>query len=157
MTNQLQKPKIQRYVSPLAFALLFYLFRQLALFMNFAEPFAAEVLSPFQFFLAIIVTLPLYISLFLYPMFWLSDRITKSSNVSLLTVGLVAPVVFIIFVKIIFQDAEIKDFSLTQLYSPYFLNLILSLWASMSWILTRKSKSAEVLAVNASTSGIQSH
>ena len=144
MINQSQKSKIQRYISPLAFALLFYLFRQLALYLNLAEPFAVEALSPFQFFLAIIVTLPVYILLFLYPMFWLSDRLSKFSNVSLVTVGLVIPLIFIISVKLIFQDAQVKDLSFTQLYSPYFLNLILSLWASMSWILTRKNKTAQV-------------
>jgi hypothetical protein len=90
------------------------------------------------------VTLPVYILLFLYPMFWLSDRLSKFSNVSLVTVGLVIPLIFIISVKLIFQDAQVKDLSFTQLYSPYFLNLILSLWASMSWILTRKNKTAQV-------------
>lgn len=129
-----------RLVSPLALGVLFCLLRNVAVSLGHAEPFPVEILSPYMFMFATILCILSYITLVLYPAFWVTDYFSKKSNSLLVIPSLLVPILFTLIVHIGLLNESIQNISWTKSYSAYLLCALVSGWSAMTWILSRKTE-----------------
>jgi hypothetical protein len=135
----IHSPQVLRFVSPVVLGILFYISRKIAISLGHAQPFSVEILNPFMFLCVTLLCIFSYITLILYPSFWITDRISKKSNRLLLMPCLLIPVFFTLIVHIVILNEPLHHISWTKSWSAYFLSALVSGWGASTWIFSRKT------------------
>jgi hypothetical protein len=143
----IQSPLSLRFLSPVLFGILFYLFRSTAVSLGYATPFPVEILTPFMFMSVTVLCIFSYIVLMLYPAFWLTDRLLNTSNIFLLIPCLIVPPLFNLIVHLAILNESLLRISWTKSWTAYLLSAVVSGWGVMTWIRSRTpdSSSGKVL------------
>lgn len=135
----IKNPLFLRFLGPVLLGILFYLVRNAFVSLGYVDPFPVEVLSPFMFMFVTILCIFSYITLMLYPAFWLTDRFSKASNIFLLIPCISVPPLFTFFVHFVILNESIQDMSWTKSWTAYVLSAVVSGWGVLTWILSRKA------------------
>lgn len=135
----IKSPLFLRFLSPLLLGVLFCLIRNTLVYLGYINPMPVETLNPSMFVFVTILCIFSYITLMLYPAFWLSDRISKASNLFILIPCISLPLLFNLFVHLVILNDSLQDMSWTKSWSAYGLSAVVSGWGMLSWILSRRA------------------
>ena len=136
----IHRPQVLRFVSPVVLGILFCASRSIAVYLDYAQPFPVEMLNPLLFLFVTILCIFSFITLILYPAFWITDRIFKKSNGLVLIPSLLMPIFFTLFVHIVILNEPLLHISWTKSWSAYFLSALVSGWGASTWVLSRTTK-----------------
>ncbi len=133
LDNILKYPRAARFLSPVALGGIFCVIRVFVIWFRIDKIMPIEKSAPVIFYLMLLIFVWIFISLFLYPFFYIADRFSEKSNLVIWIVGAISP---FLMLSLAFFFAS-KEAHFTTSFYPYLINLIIGLWAAFSWVRTR--------------------